>query len=539
MKKNGLGEKYEKRSGSSLVGIIILLLMITSITMAAVYRTQQVAVVVTDTANSFSAYQNSDGSAEEVMNSVRVLDSADQDGYIPENKPASIVCSGKVQCFKNATNVIASTYIDILRLRSSGDDANTQRAVDVSLPKRLRMSIPPGSFRVEPCSLALVAEGKCSVPNQCDVLVQWNDVPVNDDQYDDNTTRAAGYEIRMSTQDSLETDPTTTADRYGWRKAPGTDDLYDEITTTNRDYFHVKNAMDSNLPASQYGNTYYFAIKLKNSRTFEFDSPYTTGTSDHNEITLPSGPDCSGPAVVDPDPGVNGGCTISPALGTVQAKTFSYSCCNGSGCYVPQLGWKPGDDGSCAVEECSASDEAINCAPGGKTSCVPGESDCNYIYKQLGFCNESGGCDSGWKLDQYRDIRPGDLTNNTSRAKCCTQDCSTWTKPSCSADPANGHYVNNHTCTENACGTYTQGGGCTLVCDTGFYKANINGTDMCVRDCSWCAIAPDRLGCKGTAKTTVATGCNPIVGTRTFTEDPAKCGPRPSPFSPSCSTYND
>lgn len=337
---------YNKK-GSMLIGVLLVFLMIASISLALTIRAIQNAKIVTESKQSYDAYQASDTAAEAILNAIRKLDN-DTSGSIPENSPAAGYCHDAF-CYDSAGETPAMVE-NIMRFKKSGVSQTTQRAVEVPLPARVMNPVTDITVKN-----GTVADGE---PNSCNMLLNWSISATVDSQI-------KNLELRYSPGNSQ-------LNSGSWIQLPSGQSSFTYNSVSN---YIVKNSNFS------YGGTYYFAVKAKNKNNFSLDSLYFPKISGI-EFQAPV-KNCSGAL----------GCRSAAVLGSEKLST-AYACCEGTECYKCQSGWNPDNGNTCCTEEYVPS----NCACGASSTgysviCSAYVRDvCNDTYSCSG-CDSCQGCD--------------------------------------------------------------------------------------------------------------------------------------------------
>ncbi len=422
-----------------MIGVLIMLLVISAISIAIVNRAIQGTTLALDSKKGYSAYQASDAAAELFLNNLKALDN-ELTARIPENARYNEAgfCDGTtIKCFDATSPVpsqVTAGYLsEVYKLQSQSVDGSggLNRKIQADLSDRINSGLGSGNFTVANCGDGVAP---CTW-NKCDIKLTVN--PNADAAV---VKKIKDYEVRKSMQGSLRADYTIPGN--GW------------WITTNRDAFDVfvpfrLSATTPNIilkngdekisgalfgsPGSlansggQYGEDYFFTIKARNKYPLSLDSLYldTSGTgvgTTDKKVTI---------STFDCDTGdLLGGlkcvklCT-SPGqvncqpVGTITA-TQSYNCCNGTECFQPDPNWTPEPGENCALQKCvnregyltpsstpypsvtdtvgigfaagsgvvSGLNEGITTGLGWcKTAqaCVPGDA-CLHPYRTVGYC---------------------------------------------------------------------------------------------------------------------------------------------------------
>ena len=256
--------KSEK--GSILVAVLIIFLMIAAISIAVAQRALEGARITIDTRKSHVAYQAADTLAEQFLDKLRQFDNNVDN--IPENMDAYDFCQeGGWVCYHDIDEPITSSdsykVKDILYIKQAGTESTSTRAIEAPILPRLSNLIT--GLKVESCNCG---DARCGAVacNHSNVLISWSLADDSD---------VTGFEIRRG--DDTVSD--LSADK--WERVCLITDMTGSISTTTSkcsnfnksgsDYYVVLD----NAEIVQSGKQYYFAIKAKNKKNFELDSPYS------------------------------------------------------------------------------------------------------------------------------------------------------------------------------------------------------------------------------------------------------------------------
>lgn len=504
-----------------LIGVLIMFLMLSAITLTLINRAFQDAKIVTDSKKSYSAYQKSDTQTETLLTNIKSYDNT-VSNQIPENTVAlSTVCSGADRnCYKydsvNGQTLIDSndTLDQILNVEQSGTDPGnqTKRTINAPVPARVVLDRDSVDLRITQCGNG---QSECKQNggtgyNKCDVVVKWEATEWVD------SDKIVGWEVRRSNQEFL------IDTVYGWQRPPNTSPANPAGLAYNSESLYIENNCDASLglgcdPKSggQYGQKYFYTIKARNKRNFELDSLYYYTNVDGNgnkyvgdeqKIEVEA-VDCDddGGEILD-ELGCIDGSTASNTYGIVEA-TSGYNCCNGTKCYKPDpYSVKINEDEDCAVQKCGLDlpgygtvgkvEDDVQSYPSGnqdidgrtvlgwcatKTDCTQQATDCDNPRRKVGYCLT---CKTGvypaWTGENEQDIDMNDEVEKKYR--CCSENCKTSTEIKadypCGTNPTGGSYTNNSYCTKNTpsstgkCGPRTDTKKCNLSCSGVYYLPN-------------------------------------------------------------------
>lgn len=290
-RKQKEAKEKKKDSGSILIGIVIVFILMSTIAIAVINRTMQGAQLVTDSKKGYGAYQASDSNTEGVLEKIRQLDKAD--GKIPENTTAESQCGVGV-CYKSDKTTVADKVADAFFVQKTGISQGLNRAIFAPLPDRI----------TNPIANMAVSSGS---PNRCNASVTL--------AYDSSTdwSDVASLQLRKSTSSAL---------------ASGD---WSQLTSGGGEVSSATNHVTINNSEFTYGSKYYFSIKAENKNPLQLDSLYFSPAGNLPSFAAPSSPSC----------------TVTGALGCLSyhpdhssVPTAAYSCCGGTECYVCDSGWK-------------------------------------------------------------------------------------------------------------------------------------------------------------------------------------------------------
>jgi len=485
--------KYKNKQGSILIGVIIIFLMISSLSVAIISRSLQGTILTTDSKKGYIAYQNSDENTESFLNTFKTLDNYGGN-KIPENSPSSTFCSGTT-CY-NSTG--GNKVSDIFNFKAVGDqNQGATRAILAPVPERINGKLVKADLITKNCDGTNCNISGQNSYNACDISIK-----VNASSFDSSTMQ--NYEVRKSVNSSLSYGANS-GETYGWQKVSGNaaGGYFDKVGSTL-----IKN-YDASLPTSdptlktggQYGQTYYFTIKARNKNPFTLDSLY-----------LIDGGKAPSSVVIAPSKSCSGGDSLSNLdcirTGTNPAGTETYNqtynCCNGTECYHPSPNWKDNPTLNCALQKCVYSGDGVGINPTGTSTtgycgtsqvCQEGR-DCTYPYRTVAYCTAtpvqsaqiSGSIvPTNWSFQQYQDVymspssdkskypNPGDVPYGPGKPRCSRHDCpsagSVVASPVtnyCEALPYHGNAwdATGTSCTPATCGEYSLTKSCVLSCNS-------------------------------------------------------------------------
>ncbi|MEI6587345.1 MAG: hypothetical protein WCO05_00150 [Candidatus Moraniibacteriota bacterium] len=434
----------KNKRGSFMIGVLIMLLVVSAISIAIVNRAIQGTTLALDSKKGYSAYQASDTAAEAFLNNLKALDN-ELAARIPENAVYNEMgfCDGSViKCFDASPvplQVTAGHLSDVYKLQSQSNDPSNglNRKIQADLSDRINSGLGSNNFTVASCGSGPTTS--CTW-NKCDIKLTV--VPNGDPVI---VKKIKDYEVRRSMQGSLKAGHiipnngwwiTTNRDASDvfvpFRLATAPDD---SKILKNGDY----NLSGGSFPADgsatsggQYGRDYFFTIKARNKYPLSLDSLYldTSGTgagTTDKKVTIDSTFDCD---VAGGSLGglkcvkfcANPGQVNCQPVGTITA-TEQYNCCNGTECFQPDPNWTPQlPEENCALQKCvnregyltasstfkdpvtdtvgigvaagsgvaSGANEGITTGLGWcKTAqnCVPGDA-CLHPYRTVGYCSD-------------------------------------------------------------------------------------------------------------------------------------------------------
>jgi hypothetical protein len=455
-------EITKRRQGSLMIGTLLMMLIISSVSIAIIGRARHGAQLATDSRKGYSAYQDSDSNAEEFLNNLKKLDSLDN--KIPENTDCddSDFCVGENQCLDKSGALMTSCKIkDVYKIKSEGASQGLGRNIQMDIPDRIDNSGLAGGLSVELCSDPAgcpFSTGGNKTYNSCDAVVTFDPSGITDDEV---KNQIEDFEVRIASGASA------TLTESDWVIAPEALEEHPLNNVDSNESFVLKNF------SGNKGNTYNFAIKARNKNPFSLDSLYKLSTG---AVTFPN---AETPKNNFPDPSdiiLNKlGCTVPQP--NAEPLKVPYTCCNGTDYYQCLPGKTKIENGKgCGEVKTFTCDEAQK----------PTYSD---WYSVDEYTQTRSGAGSHWVPEDD----PTPEYNGT--AVPCTDKCcfkcnttySTWiaasnccSKPcgsapygtTCPANPANGTYINNSTCIAK-CGDPTITTICTLSCNEGY---RIEGT---------------------------------------------------------------
>jgi len=487
--------KYKNKQGSILIGVIIIFLMISSLSVAIISRSLQGTILTTDSKKGYIAYQNSDKNTENFLNSFKTLDN-NGGNKIPENSLSSAFCVG-INCY-NSTGVATSSankVSDIFSFKAVGaQNQGATRAISAPVPERIDGKLTKANLIVKNCDGTNCNISGQNSYNACDISVKVN----ASSSFVSSTMQ--NYEVRKSINSSLAYGANSW-ETYGWQKVIGNaaGGYFDKVGSTI-----IKNG-DSNLsaPGDQYGQIYYFTIKARNKNPFTLDSLYLVDGS----LVDGSGKAPNSVAIA-PSKSCSGGDSLSNldciATGTNPAGTEtynqSYNCCNGTECYHPIPNWKNDPTSNCALEKCVYAGDEVGVKPIGDSTtgycgtsqvCQEGK-DCAHPYRTIAYCTSAPSPSTqipgtivatNWSLQNYQDVymssNKGTYPNppdTSSQPRCAHHDCpssgsglvSASATKYCGTLPYHGKGwdATGTTCAPATCGEYTLSKSCILICNS-------------------------------------------------------------------------
>jgi len=387
------------QKGSILVGSILIMLLVSSITIALIFRDKEGAQMAISTESGNSAYQKTDQGVEEMLHQIKDIDisrfgAVINKGAIPENTSTAAYCSGDFSCqtFFDLGGGNPTYVSEIDLLFGEQDDRGNIRKIKTVLPKRVSMN-GFSEFNVMSCA---DDSSHCDSGNynKCDASVFWKWDTPGDNPAEKARNKIAGFQIRQS-KNSLLKDA-------GWFISSGGDVADNSVGPHS---FAITNSVDDSLQ-DLYSKTYYFAIKAKNDNSLMMDSLYynVNDPGKNNFLTVPAR-SCNSPLN-------NLGCASASQkpLGTILYNQDN-TCCGGTECYMPDPDWEATNNKKCTYEKCLAGDVAVKTYTGGVND---GDST-------TGWC--------GGKVD----CKEGDKTANCTGTMCvgCQK-----TSSYCSSEPA-------------------------------------------------------------------------------------------------------
>ncbi|MEI7425931.1 MAG: hypothetical protein WCK16_03345 [Candidatus Moraniibacteriota bacterium] len=505
-----------KKHGSLMIGVLIMMLVVSATSIAIVSRSRHGATLVTDSEKGYSAYQSSDTNSENSLNKLKMLDNNIIENKIPENTIMSDICDGITSCFdKNGVSIATDKKVaDIFQIQGVDSVAGIGRKIQLGVSDRIENGMTGANISVANCG---TADAVCTF-NRCDLKLTLTPGSAT------SLSKIKDYEIRKSINENLSDNV------YGWRfvSNPTVSAGDQSIRLNNGDaYFSESTGAQTD---GQYGKTYYFTVKARNKNPLSLDSLYVvSGASGKisTKITLDFLQDCKDD--VDDVQLYGKGCiaTGTQPDGTILA-TKTYNCCNGTECYEASPHWSPDVPHNCALEKCDNSNQegykdevSTDSANGdnGKLSglgycgsaevCKPGDS-CAHPYRTVGYCKTlkpasnnsiAGVIATIWSPQNYQDvdmnpIKFSTVVNVQSQPRCSRHDCPSPVVTDanantyCGALPFAGTRwnVSGTTCNQQTCGDYTITKNCALQCNPGYHPSGIATTGYpsgtcCHQDC--------------------------------------------------------
>ncbi len=437
----------KNKSGTFMIGVLIMLLVISAISIAIVNRAIQGTTLALDSKKGYGAYQASDTATEAFLDNLKALDN-ELTNRIPENVVynAAGFCVGDITCYKSGSTLTpagaGNMLSDVYRVQSKKDDPSSgglNRKIQADVSDRIDSGLGGGSFSVSQCGNGSVGGDGCTY-NKCDIKLT-----INPSTTTTVTNKIQDYEVRRSIQGSLKADYLTNTDN-GWWTAIYKDASGNIVparfgSATGTQNLVIKNG-DNNLTTGgivgtggaqansggQYGKDYYFTVKARNKYPLSLDSLYldTSGTgaeTTNKKVTIDSTSDCATGSLLGTATGglkcvklcTTPGQSGCQPVGAVVA-TQTNNCCNGTECFQPDTGWIPDNPHNCALQQCGSNLEGYlglngityqaaitdvvtsNSAVGNgisagigwcgsSTNCVAGSS-CTHPYRVVGYCTD-------------------------------------------------------------------------------------------------------------------------------------------------------
>ena len=414
-----------KRHGSLLIGVMIIFLMLSAISLAIINRTMQGLQLTSDSKKGYITYQKADEGVEGFLSKLNNLDNGVDGGYaenqIPENTIASSFCSG-VECFEGDGSTLVSGADKVTTIFNTQAEVLNQgitRSVYAPISDRVDGGLTEtSSMTAKQCGVTGSLPACNGSKNKCDIVVRAD------------KTLAAGvknYEIRKSSGDnddgSLENGAGDFAAHYGWLRVDQRESPLNSFFIKNQTRL-IKNG-DPEIPGGtggatsggQYGETYYFTIKARNEDPFKLDSLYL---SDNGTPPL-----AVKKVDLDPNPSCGSnlntlGCVTSTYVRGAKLYSSPYNCCNGSECWECTDGWVA-SGGICCIQSCGSDLDGYLSELGYKSS-VEDEvktlndstsKDGDGVTTGIGYCGKvvscqaATGCANPYRKAAYCDTCPG------------------------------------------------------------------------------------------------------------------------------------
>lgn len=481
-------EKKRLQKGSILVGSILVMLILASITMVVIFRDKEDALMAIDLEAGNLAYTETDGSVESKIRAINVLDNTINDGNIPENTPASLYCDTDSPC--NAFMGGSPNFVsEISTISGKQSEKSATRFVQAGLPERVS-NLGFTEFNVMSCAddpgkCAGIFGGGTTSWNQCDAKISWRWDTPGETEEEREKNAIENFQVRGSKNDVL-----TEAGWFAAGAVAGTTDNTYSLSVPNR----VNRFQDQ-----ANGEKYYYAVKAKNKNMLMLDSLYSTlttevGDKNYLHVIANQGNGCD--SAQGALGGLNGGIgCIDPALKPLGTRMFnnSYTCCGGTQCYMPDPDWVANDDDDCSLQQCTASAVAaadstvgggLNCYGGASSACTAGTEGtscgggtCSSCYATLSYCtslpaasspNTSIFANTNWaystSVNVYMDTS-GAHQNMKPRStfhRCPT--AITGISSSCGVVSNGAYSSNDFNCTPQSRGEYSADVTCPLNC---------------------------------------------------------------------------
>jgi hypothetical protein len=504
--------KNKSKTGSILIGSLLIMLMLASIAIAVVSRDKEGALMAIGVERGNVVYQDADRAIDGGLNAFRELDES-TDGKIPENTLVNVSASDPCDGYECSGFIGSPNYAsDVSIIKGGKLNNDLARLIETPLPPRINYQ-GFSNFKVVSCAndpghCVGANDGTYSY-NKCDARVsfKWDAQGLNETEKIKNA--AEGFQIRQSKENS------SINEGYWYNSSdiilPDTDSglsLEKSIV--------IENDVASTHIQDTAEKTYYYAIKAKNKNPLTLDSLYYKTPANGNDIKLEV-PEQSCSSSLNKLG--NNGCAATnqkPLLG-VQIYNQAYTCCGGTDCYMPSPDWEATNNNACVYEKCLPADVTVGiynssndtggdamtgwCKSGKTVPCQNGLSSavcsgntCIGCQKTKSYCEQEPTPskqsnffnNSNWVLGNNENVYTG--TNYTSSSatkmkyRCAYHEKPTALKSNsesnCGAISSGSWTATLVSSEEKACGPYSAAIKCTLSCNSEYQHLTGNKDDI-------------------------------------------------------------